>query len=192
VLNRAVARLGFKLRICPTVRVACFIVWGFATNVCAAENKTFIWHFDEGSGDIAREATGSGNDGRFNDPGIQWTEGKVKNGLAFSGSDAHPQWIHVPHSPDMDIQKAITMEAWVLRLDTTSQVVVCLYGLEPTGYQCSNSRVKLNQWTHIAVTYDGAEIKFYINGEQDENVIRASGKIKSTTNPIHFGGDPSG
>jgi hypothetical protein len=212
VLNRAVARLGFKLRICPAVCVACFVVWGFATNVCAAENKTFIWHFDEGSGDIAREATGSGNDGRFNDPGIQWTEGKVKNGLAFSGSDAHPQWIHVPHSPDMDIQKAITMEAWVfpketspgrptiinksssyrLRLDTTSQVVVCLYGLEPTGYQCSNSRVKLNQWTHIAVTYDGAEIKFYINGEQDENVIRASGKIKSTTNPIHFGGDPSG
>ncbi|MFB0516308.1 MAG: LamG-like jellyroll fold domain-containing protein [Candidatus Neomarinimicrobiota bacterium] len=67
-----------------------------------------------------------------------------------------------------------------------------LYGLELTGYQRSNSQVKLTQWTHIAVIYDGAEIKFYINGEKDENVIRASGKIKSTTNPIHFGGDRSG
>ena len=212
MLNKSAVCFGFKSKIWPLLCVSCFIVLGLATNVYVAEKKTFIWHFDEGRGDIVREATGSGNDGKLNDPGIKWTEGKVNNGLAFAGSNAHPHWINVPHSPDMDIQKAITMEAWVfpkeispgrptiinksssyhLRLDVTSQVAVRLYGLEPKGYQFSNSRVKLNEWTHIAVTYDGTEIKFYINGEQDKNVIGAAGKIKSTKNPIHFGGDWSG
>ena len=37
------------------------------------------------------------------------------------------------------------------------------------------------------------EIKFYINGEQDENVASATGKIERTTNPVLFGGDwPAG
>jgi hypothetical protein len=67
-----------------------------------------------------------------------------------------------------------------------------LYGIEPSGYQFSHDQVKIDEWTHIAVTYDGREIKFYLNGEQDESVIRATGKIQTGTNPIHFGGDWSG
>ena len=212
MLNHSAERFWLKFKIWSVIFLSCLVVLGLATNIYATEKKTFVWHFDEGSGDIVQEATGSGNDGKFEDPGIQWTEGKVNNGLAFAGSNAHPHWVNVPHSSDMDIQNAITMEAWVfpkkisparptiikkrssyyLRLDVTSQISVRLYGLEPPGYQRSRSRVKLNEWSHIAVTYDGTEIKFYINGEQDENVIRATGQMESTTNPIHFGGDWSG
>ena len=212
MLNHSVSHLWLRLKIWLVISISCFVVLGLAANIQAVEKKTFVWHFDEDNGDIVQEATGSGNDGKFEDPGIQWTEGKVNNGLAFAGSNAHPHWINVPHSPDMDIQNAITLEAWVfpkkispgrptiikkqssyyLRLDITSQISVRLYGLEPSGYQMSHSTVKLNEWSHIAVSYDGKEIKFYINGEEDGNVIRATGKIKSTTNPIHFGGDWSG
>jgi hypothetical protein len=210
--NHSVARFWLKFKAKFVISLSCFVLLGLAINIYAAEKKTFVWHFDEGDSDIVREATGSGNDGKFNDPGIQWTEGKMDKGLAFAGSNEHPHWIDVPHSPDMDIQNAITMEAWVfpkeispgrptiinkqssyhLRLDLTSQVAVQLYGVEPSDYQFSHSLIKLNEWTHIAVTYDGAEIKFYINGEQDENVVKAAGKIRSTTNAVHFGGDLSG
>ncbi len=82
-------------------------------NVFTDEKRTFIWHFDEGCGDIVREATASCNDGKFYGLGIQWTEGKLNKGLVFAGSNAHPQWINVPHSPDLNIQHVITMEAWV-------------------------------------------------------------------------------
>ena len=212
MLNYRASRLWLKFKFGFVIFLSCFVLLGLAINIYAVEEKTFVWHFDEGSGDIVREATGSGNDGKFNDPGIQWTEGKINKGLAFTGSNTHPHWIDVPHSPDMNIQNAITMEAWVfpeeispgrptiinkqssyyLRLDLTSQIAVLLYGVEPLDYQFSHGLVKLNKWTHIAVTYDGAEIKFYINGEQDENVVKAAGKIRSTANPVHFGGDLSG
>jgi hypothetical protein len=204
--------LRSQLKILFIISSLYFVVWGLTSNVYAAEGKTFIWHFDAGNGDTVQEATGNGNNGKFNDPGIQWINGKINGGLAFAGSNSHPHWIDVPHSPIMDIQDAITLEAWVFpqeispgrptiihksssyyfRLDITSQISVLLYGLEPSDYQLSHGKVKLNEWNHIAVTYDGKEIKFYIDGEQDENVVRAAGKIQSNTKPIHFGGDWSG
>ena len=115
----------------------------------------------------------------------------------------------MPHSPDLNIQQTITMEAWVfpneigptsatiihksssyhLQLDMTLKVAVRLYGLEPSGYLISHGRVKIFEWTHIAIIYDGREIKFYINGQQDENVASATGKIRRITNPVLFGGD---
>ena len=212
MLNHSAAHLGLKLKVWFVISISCFVALALTTNIYAAEKKTFIWNFDEGNGDIAQEATGNGNDVKFNDPGIQRNEGKVNKGLTFAGSNTHPHWINVPHSPDVDIQNAITLEAWVfpkeispgrptiihkkssyyLRLDVTSQVTIRLYGVEPSDYQFSHGQVKLNEWAHIAVTYDGTEIKFYINGEQDENVVRAAGKIESATNPVHFAGDWSG
>ena len=56
------------------------------------EPRTLIWHFDEGVGRVAKEATGSGNDANFNEgEGIKWVEGKFNSALEFSGSDADPQ-----------------------------------------------------------------------------------------------------
>lgn len=207
-MSPVAVHIGNKAHFVFVICISLFFA-AVTANVFTDEKKTFIWHFDEGCGDMAREATASCNDGKFYGSGIQWTEGKLNKGLVFTGSDAHPQWINVPHSPDLNIQQAITMEAWMfpneigptratiihksssyhLQLDMTSKVTVRLYGLEPSGYQTSHGRVKICEWNHIAITYDGTEIKFYINGEQDENVASATGKIKRTTNPVFFGGD---
>jgi len=210
MIKNIVIHFGSRLRLGFIIFLLSFGVLGLAKNIYAAEKNTFVWHFNESNGDIVREATG--NEGIFNAPGIQWIDGKIDGGLAFTGSNTHPHWIEVPHSPEMDIRNAITLEAWVFpkeispgrptiihksssyyfRLDITSQISVRLYGLEPSDYQLSHGKLELNEWTHIAVTYDGKEIKFYINGEQDENVVRATGQIQSNTEPIHFGGDWSG
>ena len=86
------------------------------TNAIAAENLEMIWHFDEGSGEVCKEANGTGNDAVFTGAGkknIKWGEGKWEKALLFSGNIGKGQWVEVPHSPDVDIRDAITMEAWV-------------------------------------------------------------------------------
>jgi len=179
-------------------------------NLHAVEN-TLIWHFDEGEGNTTREATGSGNNGTLNG-NIKWGEGRSSNALEFSGSNADNQWVEVPHSDDLDIRDAITMEAWIfpksiypgrptiiykqsayhLRIDNDSRLSTYLYGVGSASYYKSDGQVELNKWTHVAVTYDGEKIKFYIDGIQDTSVITATGKIQSSQARVLIGGRPSG
>jgi hypothetical protein len=112
----------------------------------------------------------------------------------------------------MDIRDAITMEAWVypttingdkrtiitkaayyLQIEPTSQVATYFYEVVPPGYHLSDGRVNENEWSHVAVTYDGKEIKFYINGKEDSEVIKAKGQIRSQASwGVHLGGERDG
>jgi len=112
----------------------------------------------------------------------------------------------------MDIRDAITMEAWVypttingdkrtiitkaayyLQIEPTSQVATYFYEVVPPGYHLSDGRVNENEWSHVAVTYDGKEIKFYINGKKDSEVIKAKGQIRSQASwGVHLGGERDG
>lgn len=201
------------------VKQGCFamaIVFGVlcisVVNLHAAENKTLIWHFDEGKGDAVKEATENGNEGKFNGNRIKWVKSIRTNALEFSGSNSDNQWIEVQHSDDLDIRDAITMEAWIfpteispgrptiiykrnayhMRIDIDSRLSTYLYGLDPNDYHESDGQVELNKWTHVAVTYDGEEIKFYFDGKQDAKVIEATGKMQSNQDGVLIGGRPSG
>ena len=183
----------------------------------AADKKLeMIWNFDEGKGDVAKETNKTGNDGKFIGDGkdkIKWVEGIAGKALEFSGKKAGGgQWVEVPHSDDMDIRDAITMEAWVypttingdkrtiitkaayyLQIEPTSQVATYFYEVVPPGYHLSDGRVNENEWSHVAVTYDGKEIKFYINGKEDSKVIKAKGQIRSQASwGVHLGGERDG
>ena len=183
----------------------------------AADKKLeMIWNFDEGKGDVAKETNKTGNDGKFTGEGkdkIKWVEGIAGKALEFSGKKAGGgQWVEVPHSDDMDIRDAITMEAWVypttingdkqtiitkaayyLQIEPTSQVATYFYEVVPPGYHLSDGRVNENEWSHVAVTYNGKEIKFYINGKEDSKVIKAKGQIRSQASwGVHLGGERDG
>jgi len=177
-----------------------------------AVEKTLIWHCDEGEGDIVKEATENGNEGKFNSNRIKWGKSIRTNALELSGSNADNQWVEVKHSDDLDIRDAITMEAWIfpkeispgrpsiiykryayhMRIDIDSRLSTYLYGIAPTNYHKSDGEVELNKWTHVAVTYDGEEIKFYFDGKQDAKVIKATGEILSSQDSLLIGGRPSG
>jgi len=185
------------------------------TNAIAADLE-MIWHFDEGSGDVCKEANGTGNDAVFtgaDKKSIKWDEGKIGKALLFSGNVGKGQWVEVPHSPDVDIRDAITMEAWVypdetpltkgtvitklayyMQIESTMQVATYFYALQPVeGYFLSEGVIKLKEWSHVAVTYDGKKIKFYINGEIDKKVVGATGQIRSNPGAgVHIGGEQPG
>jgi hypothetical protein len=54
---------------------------------------------------------------------------------------------------------------------------VWLYGTSNEGWHQSAGTVGLNTWTHAAFTYNGSNVLFYINGNQDPNTPSTAGNI---------------
>ena len=68
------------------------------------------WKFDKGSGTVARDSSGCGNDLLFNgDP--QWVAGCFGGGLEFDGSGDYLD--RGVHEPSLDIVGELTLTAWV-------------------------------------------------------------------------------
>src|SRR5205823_68661 len=137
------------------------------------------------------------------------TAGKYGNALTFNGSTTR---VDIPDSPSLRLSGAMTLEAWVnpssaatnrwrdvvykgndnyyLEASTTG-------GSVPTGggtFGGKNANVfgttplAASTWTHIAVTYDGANLIFYVNGTQVATKAQ-TGAITGSANPLQIGGD---
>lgn len=63
------------------------------------------WNFDEGSGSIASDSSGNGNDGTIY--GAAWTAGRIGYALGFDGIN---DWVDIP---DDISPEHITLEAWI-------------------------------------------------------------------------------
>ena len=51
-----------------------------------------------------------------------------------------------------------------------------------------SAALPLNTWSYVAGTYDGANLRLYVNGTQVANVAVATSAVAST-NPLRIGGD---
>ncbi len=50
------------------------------------------------------------------------------------------------------------------------------------------SGLPTNQWSHVAATYDGTQLEFYVNGTQISSRPQ-TGNIMTSINALHIGGD---
>lgn len=66
-------------------------------------------------------------------------------------------------------------------IDTAGHLVFWRQFTIQTGQVTSTQTIPLNQWTHIALTYDGSQIKQFINGTLDGSVASAAGWYSSTS-----------
>ncbi len=144
------------------------------------------WKLDEGSGTVARDSSGNGNDGELiGNP--TWTTGVFGGALHFAGS---PDKVDVPHNPMLNPEEAFTACVWanadpsgsghrspLTSRDDYPQRGYIIY-VEPgntwqywmgTGAGGWNNTagpaVALGEWTHVAAVYDQGQKRFYINGE---------------------------
>ncbi len=175
------------------------------------------WTFDEGAGSYAYDASGYGNTGTLtymNTAGNAtsgWNSTACKYGscLKFDGVD---DYVAVPNSASLNITDAITAEAWIYPRNWTSNDfrvvgkgnVFWLTKYSSTGFNphirvdnawqflSSSTNLDLNQWQHVAITYDSVTrvFKGYKNGVEIGSVTLSglsTYKLDSNTNKILIG-----
>ena len=141
--------------------------------------------------------------------GAAWTnQGKFGNAIQFDGVDDR---VRVADSLSLHVTNSLTVEAWVYptRVNNWSAIVIkeipntfsyVLYGWwfgtdSAAGTTSNGERatsgggsLPLNTWTHIAMTYNGAQQILYING----NAVASNadtGIINITSDPLSIGGN---
>lgn len=165
-----------------------------------------LWHLNEGSGIKVTDATGNSEDGEL-DPDAIWVDGKFGGAL-----DTTKGGVTVSDNECFRLQE-ITVEAWIYKM-TTSGWAVIVSKDHKTNPPDGSYRLQLDQpgilphirfridgawdpfsgntviptdtWTHIAATYDGKEVKLYING-QEEASRSVSGEIWYDDSPLFIG-----
>jgi len=160
----------------------------FLASICEAvetEGLVLYLNFDEGAGNTVKDLSGQGNDGGIN--GASWVkDGKIGSALSFESGN----YVEIPHSESLSITDAITIMAWTnmapgssgemaivskgtwaandlpYELTQTAGGVIYWQFYNDAGRDtCSPNSPPVDEWHHIAGTYDGQIFKAYIDGE---------------------------
>ena len=180
-------------------------------NFATVEETDFVanWKFDEESGEIALDSSGNSNDGTIS--GASWTDGKFGTALQFDGID---DYISIADSPSLNPTEEITIETWVRpgslpqvgwnkivakpytsHADPWQQYALTLHDnqfvfeLNAGGTKQGVTGAEIltpDTWYHVAGTYDGSEMKIYVNGELS-GTLSKSGAIAVYPTDVHIG-----
>ncbi len=149
------------------------------------------WSFDDGVGSpTARDSWGH-NDGTLNGSPT-WDDGIIMGALSFD--PVTNDYVDVPHKTSLDINQAVTIEAWVkIRSFPTTWIRIAVkdagcasrnygfwvhdtnrlhFSLTKAGAcngSYSDGTVFNDKWHHVTVTYDNADgnAMYYIDGQLD-------------------------
>ena len=165
------------------------------------------YSFDEGSGTAVSDASGNGNTGTISN--ATWTtNGKYGRALSFNGSSAR---VNVPNSASLQLATRMTLEAWVNPTTVSAAWRDVIYKgtdnyyIEGTSAQggapagggtfggaganaTAASALPANSWSHLALTYDGAALRLYVNGNLVATQSK-TGTIATSTSQLQIGGD---
>jgi len=170
------------------------------------------WTLNDGSGNVAYDTSGNGNDGTLQG-GPSWVAGKISGALQFDGADDQ---VDCGNDPSLDITGEITIAAWVyptgpgssdyprivdksdgtggadpgykLYLRSAENFLVTLSA--GGAYPNSSSSADLNAWNYVVFITDGTQRKLFLNGawqRWDESSLPVS-----SSNPLFLGNSPAG
>jgi len=162
-----------------------------------------VWLFDEASGNIARDKSGHGYDADLKE-NPAWVEGKFRHALEFQGAS----YLEIRNSSEnlaFGGTKPFSITVWVKNQGGGTAVgkfnggIIGAYILTINGdgtvafhrevapWAFSGSKaLPNNDFGHVAVTYDGAEMKIYVNGEFDAKQDRGAQNTDTVT-PVLIG-----
>ncbi|MEN9328307.1 MAG: hypothetical protein RI947_1115 [Candidatus Parcubacteria bacterium] len=178
------------------------------------------WKMDEsaingcvGGANDACDSSGNGNDGAYNGDTVT-AAGKFNRGVTLDGTG---DYISVPDSSSLDASTSVTVAAWIYVDSYTSSYPRIItkgsaYDLHMYVFGGGEGRlewdiripgetdtttpvsaaVPLNQWTHVAATYNGSSSKVYVNGKLQSQLNGLSGSITNTNNDLGIGAIATG
>ena len=165
------------------------------------------WTLDDGVGATAVDLAAS-NDGTVNN--VTWTTGPLGGALELDGTNGY---VSVPSTPTLQLTSALTIAGWVKGdvWGTGSDVdIIARKGDgSPNNYQFAikngvttmflddsdsaglsgNTVLSSGHWYHVAATWNGSEVRIYVDGVIDKNPpdLRG-GTIGTDTRPLYIGG----
>ncbi|HKO37470.1 MAG TPA: LamG domain-containing protein, partial [Solirubrobacterales bacterium] len=153
------------------------------------------YSFDAGAGNVAEDLAGE-FDGAIE--GAGWFgRGRYGSALSFDGEN---DCVTIADANDLELSEELTVEAWVKpRTDSDLPIIykdswgnaayalgIGLYGtgnpegligegVEEVETVVGPEDVEENVWTHLAFTYDGAQMRIYVNGALAETDPQPTG-----------------
>jgi YD repeat-containing protein len=179
-------------------------------------NYKGVWHLPNGTTLSASDSTSNANSGTVS--GAAPTNGMIDGAANFSASGQDidvgnssslqitgnsitlEAWLNTSESNPTYWERIVVKEIlnnadpWTAfdlhRCANTNQVgtAIATGGAGTNVGVCSVSSVSMGNWTHVVGTYDGSQLKIYLNGVLD-NHVAASGNIVGTTTDVVFGTD---
>ena len=173
------------------------------------------WSFDNDTGTTVLDASGAGNDGTILGSAIR-TPGVSGTALEFAGDGGR---VLVPDAPTLDVTGAFTVAAWLRPTRTGTQYLVKkARHKDVDGYELSLSQqgkvfVRFNQpsaknrfrvdsdssypvdgvtWMHVAATYDGQDIRMYVDGVLEASASAPGLVIASNDLALSIGAEDDG
>src|SRR3989338_7380524 len=184
-----------------------------AVSLRAASNLGLVgyWTFDEGTGLRANDFRGKNNYGTLSGTTKPtWVSGKHGKALSFDGTSGY---VDAGNQSSVNLTTAITASVWIkynvdpktLRYNgiISKQVSTNAYQLQTystdgriefvigTGVTAaasiSNTVLKQGAWYHIVGTFDGSNVRMYVNGIADGTPAPYVGTIPISSNNLVIG-----
>jgi hypothetical protein len=162
-----------------------------------------FWLFDEASGNIARDSSGHGYDADLKENPL-WVEGKFRHALEFQG-ESYLEIRNSSQNLPFGGSTPFSITAWVKNQGGGTVIgkfnggIIGAYILTISGGGTVSFHREVDPWSfsgsmalpdndfgHVAVTYDGAEMKIYVNGEFDSSQERGPQNTDTVT-PVLIG-----
>lgn len=195
------------MKIIPFILLLALPCFGQTTNcVPAPSGLVGLWRGEA----AASDSVGTNNGTLLN--GAGFAPGVVGQAFAITSLN---QAVQVPDAPALHPTNGLTLEAWVFvsSLPTDEAVVAGKnqvnvlvpyeINLKPLGTRCSfraivwpqsggasfdgTVSVQTNTWYHVALTYDNATLRLYVNGAPDGS-LTVPGPIVTSSGPFWIGG----
>ena len=155
---------------------------------------------------MANDASGTGNHGAVT--GATWSAaGKYGGALSFNGTS---NLVTIADANSLDLTSGMTLEAWVKPSSLTGwrnvmlkempgYLTYAMYasnGSAPAGYIYNSAlreakgtaAISTTAWTHIATTFNGSKLLFYVNGAL-VRTTNTNGAILTSAGRLTIGGN---
>jgi hypothetical protein len=172
----------------------------------AEEGLLLYFPMEEGQGNVLKDASGQGRDGKIVGSG-KWVNGKYGRGLQVAAADE----VQIADDGSLDGMGELTAELWVWMeahhntglIQKGANWPEISYLIQPWGdgqiyfgIKETSSRAitkagdfPLGAWYHLAAVFDGKQLRLYINGDKKAEAPPPAGvkAVHDTPNPIQLG-----